>query len=110
MGLGQGLALSPIVVARLTAERDVCQSGSDISRGLKCSACVRRTSNLLFHFFHFFHFVLGGAQAGLLRVSANGGVPTPILVPKSGEVDFLYPQIVPGGQATVLTVSPDRLT
>ena len=54
--------------------------------------------------------VLGGGRSGLLRVSANGGVPTPILAPKPGEGEFLYPQVLPGGQAILFTVTPDRVT
>jgi hypothetical protein len=46
MGLGKGLALSAIVIARVTAALDVSQSSSDIRRRFRCSTCVRRASSL----------------------------------------------------------------
>lgn len=54
--------------------------------------------------------VLGGGRSGLLRISSNGGVPTAILAPKPSEGEFLYPQLLAGGEAILFTVSPDRLT
>jgi serine/threonine-protein kinase len=47
-----------------------------------------------------------GAQ-GLWRVSAGGGSPQPIITPDNtkGELKYLQPQILPGGQAVLFTVT-----
>ena len=55
MGLSKSLALSAIVVARVTAGLDVSQScGGTSVAGVRCSTCIRRNSHLLSHFFHFY--------------------------------------------------------
>ena len=55
--------------------------------------------------------VLGTAfRGGLLRVNAKGGEPTQMLAPKPDEGMFVYPQILPGGDAVLFTVSEERLT
>jgi serine/threonine-protein kinase len=47
--------------------------------------------------------VLGGNEAGILRVSASGGVPVPIVVPREGEL-LRDPQVLPGGKAVLFSV------
>ncbi len=47
----------------------------------------------------------GGINGPLRQVSAEGGEPRSILVPdaEQGELDFHYPQVLPGGEAMLLT-------
>jgi eukaryotic-like serine/threonine-protein kinase len=47
--------------------------------------------------------VLGGDEAGILRVSASGGVPIPIVQPKEGEI-LREPHVLPGGKAVLFSV------
>jgi hypothetical protein len=47
--------------------------------------------------------VLGGDEAGILRVSASGGVPAPIVIPKAGEL-LREPHLLPGGNAVLFSV------
>jgi serine/threonine-protein kinase len=47
------------------------------------------------------NIIVGGGMGGLLRVPANGGALTTILEVASGDVAYLYPQILPGGKAVL---------
>ena len=49
---------------------------------------------------------------GLLRVSADGGEPTPLTIPSDtrNEYDHLWPEILPDGRSLLFTVIPLRRT
>jgi Tol biopolymer transport system component len=47
--------------------------------------------------------VFGAGQQGVMRVSASGGMPQPIVTMKSGEFAAM-PQLLPGDQAVLFTV------
>jgi hypothetical protein len=42
-------------------------------------------------------------NVGIMRVSANGGTPEPIIKPKEGE-GFQRPQALPGGEWVLFTI------
>ena len=48
------------------------------------------------------------AATGLLRVSASGGDATVLTTPnrQAGEADHLWPEVLPGGQAVLFTITP----
>ena len=48
----------------------------------------------------------GTDRAGLLRVSSTGGTPTPVTRLADGEVAHGWPQVLPGGNACSLPVTP----
>jgi serine/threonine-protein kinase len=52
-------------------------------------------------------FATGDASTGLLRVSAAGGEVEVLTRPdrNAGEVDHLWPEVMPGGQATLFTIT-----
>ena len=49
-------------------------------------------------------------STGLLRVSANGGEPEALTTPdrSQGEVDHLWPELLPGGEAVLFTITMQR--
>jgi len=51
------------------------------------------------------NIVFGGINSGLRQVSAEGGEPKTIVAPEieRGELDFQFPQILPGGEAILFT-------
>ena len=53
-------------------------------------------------------FATGSDATGLQRVSAEGGAPTAVTTPdrSAGEGDHVWPQLLPGGRAVLLTVTP----
>ena len=55
-------------------------------------------------------FATGGAASGLWRVAALGGEPEQLTTPdpEQGEIDHLWPQFLPGGDAVLfaITASP----
>ena len=59
------------------------------------------------------HIIFGqfGSQSGLWRVSATGGEPEQLTTPNvsQGEIDHVYPQILPGGQAVLFTITAERI-
>ena len=52
-------------------------------------------------------FATSDPDTGLQRVSANGGVVTELTkpVPASGELDHLWPEMLPGGRSVLLTIT-----
>ena len=48
-------------------------------------------------------FFAGMDRGGLLRVSSNGGMPTPVTSLAEGEVGHGWPQMLPGGNALLFT-------
>ena len=53
-------------------------------------------------------FATSSLETGLQRVSAAGGEPVTLTTPdrKSGEGDHLWPELLPGGEAVLFTISP----
>jgi serine/threonine-protein kinase len=53
-------------------------------------------------------FATASSATGLQRVSADGGTPTALTTPdhNAGEGDHVLPQMLPGGRALLLTVTP----
>jgi serine/threonine-protein kinase len=51
------------------------------------------------------NIVFGGINSGLRQVSAEGGEPRTIVAPEieQGELDFHFPQILPGGEVILFT-------
>jgi eukaryotic-like serine/threonine-protein kinase len=51
-------------------------------------------------------FATGDVSTGLLSVSAAGGEPTVLTTPDAanGEIDHLYPRVLPGGRAVLFTI------
>jgi Tol biopolymer transport system component len=51
-------------------------------------------------------FATTAAATGLLRVPSSGGDPKTITVPdaKAGEIDHVWPEVLPGGRAVLFTV------
>src|SRR5260370_12211540 len=49
---------------------------------------------------------LNGGTTGLVRVPSSGGVPTPVTQPdkEKRERTYVWPQVLPGGQAVLFTV------
>jgi serine/threonine-protein kinase len=47
------------------------------------------------------------SQSGLVRLPPDGGAPTVLTKPGSGELDHLYPSVLPGGVGVLFTVLPD---
>ena len=52
-------------------------------------------------------FATSDPSSGLLRVSAAGGEPTVLTTPDAahGEVDHLFPSVLPGGRAVLFTIT-----
>jgi serine/threonine-protein kinase len=55
-------------------------------------------------------FATTDPASGLWRVSAGGGDPMPLTTPDTarGEVDHLWPEFLPGGQAVLFTIVPAK--
>ena len=56
-------------------------------------------------------FATEGTASGLWRVSAVGGEPEPLTTPDvgQGEVDHLWPEILPGGEAVLFTIQANPI-
>ena len=54
-------------------------------------------------------FFAGMDRVGLLRVSSNGGMPTPVTSLAEGEVAHGWPQVLPGGNALLFTGHTSRM-
>ena len=54
-------------------------------------------------------FFAGMDRVGLLRVSSNGGMPTPVTTLADGEVAHGWPQVLPGGNALLFTGHTSRM-
>ena len=48
--------------------------------------------------------VFATASSGLFRVSASGGIPEPLTRPEDGGESYLYPHVLPGGQAVLFFI------
>ena len=55
-------------------------------------------------------FATNDPTSGLLRVAAAGGEPEVLTTPnrEQGELDHLWPEVLPGGQAVLFTIATDR--
>ena len=51
-------------------------------------------------------FFAGMDRGGLLRVSSNGGVPTPVTSLADGDVAHAWPQVLPGVLRSCMPVTP----